>query len=176
MRSSNNSTRLQQFFGFVFPLLTLHELLSNVFPLLWICFAPQATIVKAVAETQLHAHTLIREKKSTLEATPRSLLKKAPIDFPLLNLNAFWPARCSQTNWHELCCLASQVEHFSGPTLASTIYYPRSRSLNALRDGCSCITLGRVREQPSTREGISVCQLLICLPNEKLSPIWTQKY
>lgn len=115
--------RLQQFFGFVFPLFTLHELLSNVFPLLWICFTPQATTVKAVAETQLIAHThthtykVVQPKKALLKLTPHSLLKRAPIDFPLLNLNTLCPARCWQTNWHELCSLASQVEYFSGPTL-----------------------------------------------------------
>lgn len=41
---------------------------------------------------------------------------------------------CSQTNWHELPSLASQVQYLSGPTPISTNYYLWSQSLGALRD------------------------------------------
>lgn len=107
-----------------FPLFTLHELFSNVFPLLWICFTPQATPVKEtqlIAHTRIHTNAMQQQNKSALEAALQSLVKRAPIDFPLLNLNTLCSARCSQTNWHKV--LASQVKYFLKPTLASISDY-----------------------------------------------------
>lgn len=46
---------------------------------------PRATTVKAVVEAQLHARTHTCTKQTQLEVTLHSLLKRTPIDFPLLN-------------------------------------------------------------------------------------------
>lgn len=73
--------------------------------------------------------------------------------------------RCSQTNWHELCCLASQVEQFSA---CIDYLLPVIVLFEGLqrRPVCAAASERSGKEQRSS----------VGYGREKLSPVWAERH